>query len=201
MTRALSLPGTLLTQPSGAEEIPTQRRVAISIQRLVELHANFVWSSLRRLGLPEHLVDDATQQVFLVASNKLDRIEPGSERAFLFATLANVAAHARRKLARGREDPYAEDHEAIDTAPLADDMLAERQARKLLDEVLDALPTDLRTVFVLYELEELSAPEIASLLDLPLGTVSSRLRRGREEFQKAAKRVRAQSAPLSRGKL
>src|SRR5262249_38628570 len=150
--------------------------------------------------VPEHLVDDATQQVFLIASNKLDRIPEGGERGFLFATVGNVAAHARRKLARGREQPYAEGHEAIDAAPLADDVIAERQARKLLDEVLDALADDLRTVFVLYELEELSVPEIAELLRIPGGTVSSRLRRAREEFHKAAKRVRAQSASLSRGK-
>jgi len=50
---------------------------------------------------------------------------------------------------------------------------------------------DLRAVFVLFELEELSTAEIAATLEIPMGTVSSRLRRAREEFQAATKRYRA----------
>ena len=56
---------------------------------------------------------------------------------------------------------------------------------------LDALPDDLRTVFVLFEVEEMASADIAAALDLPLGTVASRLRRAREAFGTAAKRVRA----------
>jgi RNA polymerase sigma-70 factor (ECF subfamily) len=61
----------------------------------------------------------------------------------------------------------------------------------LLDEVLDAMTMDLRTVFVLFELEELPTAEIARLLEIPVGTAASRLRRAREEFHVLAKRVRA----------
>lgn len=173
--------------------------VVPSIQQLVEAHADFVWRSLRRLGVPEPMVDDATQQVFMIAAGKIDRIRPGSERSFLFATVTNIAAHARRSLARGREQPYAETAEWVDPAPRPDELVAEHQARALLDEVLDALPADLRTVFVLFELEELSAPEVAAITGLPVGTATSRLRRAREEFQKAAKRVRAQTTRPTRG--
>jgi RNA polymerase sigma-70 factor (ECF subfamily) len=63
-----------------------------------------------------------------------------------------------------------------------------------LDEVLDALPMDLRAPFVLFELEELSTAEIAAMLSVPAGTVASRLRRAREEFRAIVARVRAREA-------
>jgi RNA polymerase sigma-70 factor (ECF subfamily) len=216
MDRALYASPALLAPPSGPPAIADavaastddagDRRLdnaarAAGIEVLVTQHGDFVWRSLRRLGVPEPLVDDATQQVFMIACDKLDRIQPGSERSFLFSTLSNVAAHARRKLARGREQPYDElTEQAVDAAPLADDLVARRQARALLDIVLESLGEDLRAVFVLFELEELSVPEIAKIVGVPEGTASSRLRRAREEFQKAAKRVRAQGDGMKRGK-
>ena len=179
----------------GIETPLSKATAASSIHTLVEAHGDFVWRSLRRLGVPESQADDATQQVFVIAAGKIDSIRDGSERSFLFATLSNVAAHVRRSLARGREQPYAEGYEAVDPAPRADDLMAQQQARALLDEVLEEMPFELRTVFVLFELEELSAPEISDLTGLAVGTVASRLRRARDEFQKAAKRVRAQATP------
>jgi RNA polymerase sigma-70 factor (ECF subfamily) len=178
----------------------SSRDAAPSIRELVQAHSDFVWRSLRRLGVPEHLVDDATQQVFLIAAGKLEAIRPGCERSFLFGALGNVAAHVRRSLARGREQPQASVVETVDPSPQPDELIAQRQTRALLDEVLDALPTELRTVFILFELEELPAPEVAELTGLALGTVASRLRRAREEFHKAAKRVRANAAWAARGR-
>jgi len=69
--------------------------------------------------------------------------------------------------------------------------LAERQARALLDDALDALPQDLRAVLVLHELEGLELRQIAEIEAIPVGTASSRLRRAREEFSLIAKRMRA----------
>jgi len=178
------------TEGGGRSDAPSAA-AAPAVRALVEAHADFVWRSLRRLGVPESLADDATQQVFLVAARRLRVVTPGGERAFLFRTLSHVAAHVRRSLARRREEPYSEACEPVDTAPPADQVAADRQARAMLDAVLDALPAELRTVFVLFELEELSGPEIAALTGLPAGTVASRLRRAREEFRKAARRVRA----------
>jgi RNA polymerase sigma-70 factor (ECF subfamily) len=79
-----------------------------------------------------------------------------------------------------------------DPAPGADVALDDERARRLLDDVLDRLPMDLRAVFVLAELEELTMATIAELLELPPGTVASRLRRARERFAEEAARVRAQ---------
>jgi RNA polymerase sigma-70 factor (ECF subfamily) len=162
-----------------------------TIGQLVEIHADFVWRSLRRLGVPDGSADDATQQVFLVAQAKLGHIQTGRERAFLFSVALNVAAHVRRSGARRREVSEAHALELADPRPLPDAELDARRARALLDEVLDALSVELRTVFVLFELEEMSMAEISDVLEIPPGTVASRLRRAREEFHKVAERVRA----------
>jgi RNA polymerase sigma-70 factor (ECF subfamily) len=173
---------------------------ACSTESAVHAHADFVWRSLRRLGVPESLADDATQQVFATYARKVDLVRPGSERAFLFATLSHVAAHVRRSLARRRELPEDDVHEVVDPSPRPDEAAERREARAILDDALEALPFELRTVFVLFELEELSAPEIAELVGIPAGTVASRLRRAREEFRKAVNRVRGHERPGSRGK-
>jgi RNA polymerase sigma-70 factor (ECF subfamily) len=177
------------------------------LRSLVAEHFDFIWRSLRRLGLDADGADDGAQKVFMVAARRLSAIEEGSERSFLFGTAMRVASESRRAVARRRE-VFELDAEAPDPTPRADELLDEQRARETLDEVLGAMPLDLRAVFVLFELEELTAPEIAVMLGLPVGTASSRLRRARDEFHAVAKRLRARramrthmltSAPKSRG--
>src|ERR1043165_1590531 len=72
-------------------------------------HYDFVWRSVRRLGVPEDAVDDAAQEVFVVASRKLDAIGAGKEKAFLFGTAVRVAADTRRALQRRRNAPGGEE--------------------------------------------------------------------------------------------
>jgi RNA polymerase sigma-70 factor (ECF subfamily) len=154
-------------------------------------HYQFIWRSLRRLGVAEQAVADAAQQVFVLAAEKIAAIVPGSERPFLFQTAVRVAMSIRRTYAQRREAVGASELEDLaDPSPLPDDAAEHVRRRKHLDALLDALPMDLRTAFVLYEIEELESPEIASLLDIPVGTVASRLRRAREEFRRAAERLR-----------
>ena len=159
---------------------------------LVAAYQDFIWRSLRRLGVPAAQVDDATQEVFCVAMRRLEQIEPGAERSFLFSVAMRVASDARRACARSRErtDQAAVDV-AVATSPTPEGLLGEQEALALLDEALDALDDEMRAVFVLFEIEGFTSPEIASLLAVPVGTVASRLRRGREQFHAAATRVRA----------
>jgi len=158
---------------------PRQRR----LRALVDANIDFVARVLQNLGTPTADVDDAVQRTFMVLSDRLDDVRPGAERSFLYQTAANVAAHARRGLARRREVPSEHAPERADLVETPD-VLADRQrARELLDHVLDALGDDLREVFVLYELEELTMVEIAAMLAIPSGTVASRLRRARERFR------------------
>lgn len=151
---------------------------------------DFVWRSLRRLGVPPAAVDDATQEVFLVASRRLADIEPGRERSFLFATAIRVASTARRAQSRRGEHDEEAVAGLVDLAPNPAEVADRLRARAVLDRILDDLDDDLRAVFVLFELEEMTMAEIATTLELAPGTVASRLRRAREQFQTIAARLR-----------
>jgi RNA polymerase sigma-70 factor (ECF subfamily) len=172
-------------------ERPTEHASSDRLHELVTRHFSFVWRSLLRLGVPEGDAEDALQQVFIVASRRLEDITPGSEQAFLFTTTLHVAARARRTRSRRREVPDADVEEPRDPAPAPDERLDRERARERLHELLDAMPEDLRAVFVLHELEQMSSPAIAAMLEVPVGTVASRLRRAREAFRAAVQRLQA----------
>jgi RNA polymerase sigma-70 factor (ECF subfamily) len=170
--------------------IPKERTPAAVVDRdtrlraMVAAHFEFIWRALRGLGVPAANVDDAAQQVFWIAAQKLDVIASGSERAFLFSTARGVAANARRARARNREQADDGALELVsDAAPDPEEAAQKSQAKRLLEKVLSEMNEDLRTVFVLFELEGLTSVEIAELLQIPVGTAASRLRRAREEFQ------------------
>ncbi len=163
---------------------------SVRLRSLVDAHIDATARVLRRLGVPSADVDDAVQQVFVTLSRRLDDVAPQSERAFLYRTALHVAAHARRTLARRREIGGSDD-EARPSATLGPDELVDRRrAAALLERILEAMPDELREAFVLHEVEELSMAQIAELLEIPPGTVASRLRRAREEFQARALRAR-----------
>jgi RNA polymerase sigma-70 factor (ECF subfamily) len=157
-----------------------------ALARLLQQNFRMVWRALRRLGVPAHSVDDAAQEVFLVASRKLETIVEGQERRYLYGVALRVAANARRARAARPETPLGDlVEETPGTTPSPEALLDRKRARKLLDEALEQLPDDLRTAFVLFELEGCSGPEVAELCEIPLGTAASRLRRAREAFQAA----------------
>jgi len=160
------------------------------IHALLVRHYTEVWRVLRRLGVPSGSVEDAAQQVFLVASQKLDAIEDGRERSFLIGTAVRVASNVRRSAAVRHERADDEVESRADDTPAADELLDEKRGRALLDSVLDSMPTELRTVLVLFELEELTVTEIAEVVGVPRGTAASRLRRARDAFESSARRVK-----------
>lgn len=156
------------------------------LRQVVSEYFEVLWRFLRRLGIPDGDIDDAVQEVVLVLARKLDHVQVGSERSFVLSTAFRVASSFRRAAKRRREvdDGGLEELEAPELNPEA---LAEKQRlRAVLQRVLNELPMELRAVFVLYELEELTMAEIAATLDLPAGTVASRLRRAREQFEMLA---------------
>ena len=161
---------------------------AARLRAMMDEHFDFIWRQVRRLGLSPDRADDAAQQVFIVASRKLGEIARGRERSFLLGTAIRVASDVRRASARRHEVASERATEAIDPAPRPDELLDHRRAREMLDDVLAQMPIDRRTVFILFELEEMTVAEIAELLELPQGTVASRLRRAREHFELALKR-------------
>ncbi len=166
------------------------------LESLYSAHHQVIWRTLRRLGFAPEAAADSTHQAFLVAAERLSDIRPGCEKAFLFSTAINQAKTARRKHAR------LELNEVVEAGPdpnATEASATNRQAAlQLLERVLSRMDEDLVTVFSLFELEGLSSPEIAELLDIPLGTVASRLRRAREVFRAAAQRLETQRLDTQR---
>jgi RNA polymerase sigma-70 factor, ECF subfamily len=169
------------------------------LRAVFQAHYPSVWRLLRRLGVRYAHLDDAAQEVFWVAARRFADIEPGREHAFLYGVSLRVASQELKR--QSAADPIASAEAVprlVDKSPSPEEQLQQQQARQLLDEVLGGMPPELRTVFVLFELEGLEVQQIAELQELPLGTASSRLRRAREEFAAIAKRVKAALAARER---
>lgn len=164
----------------------------LRVRRMLDEHYAFIWRLLRRFSVPDSRIDDCAQEVFMVAAQKITDITHGSERSFLFGTAMRVASQTRRAASQRYESAMSTPPEQEAIASRPDDLLDKRRARATLDAVLETLDEDVRTVFVLFELEGMSTPEIAALIGVPLGTAASRLRRGREEFQARVARLMAQ---------
>jgi RNA polymerase sigma-70 factor (ECF subfamily) len=150
-------------------------------------HHEFVWRLLRRLGMRPDSAADLVQQVYLIAAERLDDIRPESEKAFLFGTAVRLS---RSLIRRERRCQLEEDMDIRQGGTTRIEEVADqRRAVALMDRILVKLEPDLVTVFVLYELEEFSSAKIAELLQIPTGTVASRLRRAREAFRAHAQRA------------
>jgi RNA polymerase sigma-70 factor (ECF subfamily) len=156
-------------------------------EQLYAWHFEFVWRTLRRLGVSPSDQDDAVQDVFAVCLRRRDEFRgDSSQRTWLFGIANNVAHEYRRKQRRqAQSQPMTEEHRASNPSPL--EHASSSEALRLVDTFLASLAPDQRNVFILTELEQLSAPEIASMLSVKLNTVYSRLRAARQAFDEFAR--------------
>jgi RNA polymerase sigma-70 factor (ECF subfamily) len=165
--------------------------------QLYESQFSFVWRSARRLGIPAQSMDDVVQEVFVVVHRTLAKFERRSSiKTWLFGVVLNVVRAHRRQIRaqhlHAAEAPATADPERlVDTAAGPHELATRAEAARLVDALLDTLDDDKREVFVLAELELMSAPDIARAIGIPLNTVYSRLRLARQEFAAAAARRRA----------
>jgi len=189
-------PARLAPVPDVPDAAPVPVTGPERVRAMVDQQLDRVWRLLRHLGVPERSLEDAVQEVFEVASRRVDDIRPGSEQSFLFGTALRVAKGVRRNSARelARVAQLDDDLAAADRTP--EELLEERRKLALLDEILGRFDPAEREVFVLFELEELTLSEIAELLSIPRGTAASRLRRARHRFVRA---LRARRAAGERG--
>jgi RNA polymerase sigma-70 factor (ECF subfamily) len=148
-------------------------------------HVAFVWRTLRSFGVTDAQLEDAVQDVFVVVHRRLSEWEGRAAiTTWLFAIARRVACAYRRK---------RKDHDSIDSEPevagTADTFAAmsRQQAAATVMAILDTLDEDKRIVFALVELEQMSVPEVARMLDLNLNTTYSRLRLARAAFELAAR--------------
>lgn len=182
--QALALELLTRDPAAGSSPLDGARLPASLLRRLVQEHYDFIWRLLARLGVAEAEVDDAAQQVFMVLVTREGlSIKPGSERAFLYGVALRVAKEFRRRAQSSQKHVAPDPDHLIDAAPDLEAVAARNQARRQLDRILERMPENLKEAFILFELEDLSVPQIAELLAIPGGTVASRLRRARAFFQ------------------
>ncbi len=148
-------------------------------------HSDYVWRTLRTLGVhPSHL-DDALQETFLVVHKRLSEFRGEAElKTWIYAVTYRVAQNFRRRV----HDHFSHAELPISTPCSGlspEGSVALEQAAHFVTAFCETLPVERRDVFVLCMLEERSAPEAAALLGVPLNTVYSRLRLARLEFRTA----------------
>jgi RNA polymerase sigma-70 factor (ECF subfamily) len=153
--------------------------------------AAFVWRSLRRMGVPDAQLGDATQDVFVVVHRGLGRFEGRSSLdTWLFGIVLRVASGWRRS-ARNRPTEPLPEALADESAKTPFEHAARSEATETLYRLLDRLSPEQRAVFVLVELEQLSVPEAAEMVGANLHTVTSRLKTARRRFEAGLRRHRA----------
>jgi RNA polymerase sigma-70 factor, ECF subfamily len=179
-----------LTSRSSKGIAPTMTMVSSSprpptpaeFDALYRAHVDFVWRSLRRLGVREASLDDATQEVFLVVHRRFHEFRPGSSaKAWLFAIAQRTASDQRRWVRRkGNLLPLHDELPAAYATPL--DNAITREASDLVLAFLAQLDEPRRVAFILSDLEQMTAPEIGSALGVNTNTIYYRIASARKAF-------------------
>ena len=158
----------------------------LEVRTIYREHGRFVWLSLQRLGIHPSDLDDVAQDVFMIVHKRLDTFDRRARvSTWLFGICMRVAANYRRRrrwthevLSGGGEEDRPSGLAA------ADDVLVRREQRELAERALNRLEIAKRATFVMFEIESLSCLEIAELMNVPVGTVYSRLHSARRQLEK-----------------
>jgi RNA polymerase sigma-70 factor (ECF subfamily) len=159
-----------------------------AFESLVRKYQHRVYALCRRLTGAHQSADDLAQETFVKAYFALSRFDPQWP---LYPWLRRIAVNAGLNYlkARGRERPLEEASPGGRRTPAAapgddpQEELERAEFQERLDRAVESLPADQKSVFVLRLHESLSYEEIARALDLPLGTVMSRLNRARQKLR------------------
>lgn len=174
-------------------DAPTQPAEPLSFQIIYERHFDFVWLMTRRFAVPSEAIDDVVQEVFIVVHRKLVTLEtPEAIRAWLYGIVRRCASAYHRKARTVKHmDTIAEELSDLLNSRTPADLAELSDNARQLWQLIDSIDAQKREVFIMAELGELTCPEIAGALGLPLNTVYSRLRHAREAFESALMRHRA----------
>ena len=167
-----------------------------SFAQVYKEYFDFVWSLTRRFGVEPDAMDDVVQEIFLVIYAKLDMLEnPDALRSWIYGVVRRSVSTYRRakrtRLGAALAVGYAAQLESDAPSPL--EQTETHADLQLLASLLAELDEPKREVFSMVELDELTVPEVAQLLDIPLNTAYSRLRMARQAFQEALSRHRART--------
>jgi RNA polymerase sigma-70 factor (ECF subfamily) len=164
-------------------------------EELVRVHTRRVYAICFRFTGSDHKAQDLTQEVFLRVFRSLKnfRAGEGSFSVWLGRLARNLLIDDYRKNKLDRASDSLEDRlpiiENTTAAARADGMLAGREASEMLQAALQKLSPELRETVILRDLEELEYREIAQVLEIPEGTVKSRLNRGRADLARILRRT------------
>jgi len=176
-----------LVQPhEGDPRIAPTSEGTSTFDGLYNLHFSFVWRCLRGLGVPTANLDDATQDVFLAVHRQLPTFRGDAEiRTWVYGITRHVAANHRRRHRRKSAvlEPLQTEHG--DPRPDPWEHAAGVEAASFVEQFLSTLDTKEREVFLLALMEEMTIPEVAGALSIPLNTAYTRLRRVKAKFQSA----------------
>ena len=180
--------------PAAVAEVPP-------FEAIFQQYFEFVWSSAKRLGVSSASTDDVVQEIFMVIHAKLHTLrQPQSLRSWIYGIARRtVSDHHRSQRTRSAAGAaLAEEAELLRPAsPSPEALSGQNDQVKLLWSLLENLEAPKREVFVLAELEEMTAPEIAEALDIPLNTAYSRLRAARQAFEESlARRAARDKGPI-----
>jgi RNA polymerase sigma-70 factor (ECF subfamily) len=164
------------------------------VVQIYERHFDFVWRSLRRLGVAAVDLEDAAQDVFVVVQRRIGDFEHRSTlKTWIFGIALRVAKAYRYNSARRRQRVSVDEARLVCSRESPEQAKAHVQAAEQVQLLLDELDDDKRAVFILAELEQLPAAEIALALAIPINTVYSRLRLARADFEAGVRRLKARN--------
>jgi len=180
--------------PPRATAVPLQA-IELSFRAIYRKYFEFVWSSARRCGVTPDAMDDVVQEVFIVIHAKLASLDrPEALRNWIYGVVRRIASNHRRALRTQSAAGivlgcYGETAESPEPTPF--EHLKANAERRMLASLLNELDQPKRDVFALVELDEVTVPEAAGILEIPLNTAYSRLRAARQAFEAAVVRRRA----------
>jgi RNA polymerase sigma-70 factor (ECF subfamily) len=166
------------------------RRAPPDLAAIFDEHFDYVWATLRRLGVRDADREDLVHEVFLKVHTRLSDYDPERPlRPWLFGFAYRVAIDHHR-LARHRHEVIGGPADVPAADVPADEQVAALERRELLIEALHCLSLELRAILVMHDLDESPMPEIAAMLQIPLNTAYSRLRLARGQLATAVRRLR-----------
>jgi RNA polymerase sigma-70 factor (ECF subfamily) len=167
----------------------------LGFPEIFEGQFDYVWNSLRRLGVREGDLEDLTHDVFVAVHRKLEEFDRGRPlRPWLFGFAFRRASDYRR-LARNRFEVLEASSDPADPAPDPLERAIQREGLGLARAALEALELGRRAVFILHDLDEIPMPYVARELGIPVNTAYSRLRLARGELARAVSRLRSGDQP------
>ncbi len=198
LPKRMSGQAAALSMVAVGEDALAASRAVMDFAQIYEAYFRFVWRNVRRLGIESSAVDDVVQDVFITINRRLATyVECGMLRSWIYGIVRRVVA-ARRRTRQSAEQllefslqDLAEPSDK-EGSPYAHAERAEQT--RMLFELLSTLKESQREVLMLTEFDELTAPEIAAALEIPLNTVYSRLRLAREALVEASQRYQARES-------